>query len=65
MLTAYGTRVGLRNARKHIGWYLAAGGAAPGHLRDWRGRLCTSEDAASVLSGLRAFYHAAAQEMAA
>ena len=65
MLTAYGTRVGLRNARKHIGWYLAAGGAAPGHLRDWRRRLCTLEDAASVLSGLRGFYHAAAQEMAA
>ena len=49
----------------HAQRLIAAVVGAVGHLRDWRGRLCTSEDAASVLSGLRAFYHAAAQEMAA
>ena len=56
MLSAYGTGAGLRNARKHIGWYLAASGRAAAELRDWRRRLCTSEDAASVLAGLSAFY---------
>jgi nifR3 family TIM-barrel protein len=56
MLSAYGTRVGLRGARKHIGWYLAASGRAAAELADWRRRLCTSEDAASVLAGLRGFY---------
>jgi nifR3 family TIM-barrel protein len=48
--------VGLRNARKHIGWYLAASGRAPDAVKAWRRRLCTSEDAREVASGLAAFY---------
>jgi tRNA-dihydrouridine synthase B len=64
MLRAYGSGVGLRNARKHIGWYLAASGRAPEVVQTWRRRLCTSEDAASVLGGITAFYRLA-QEMAA
>jgi nifR3 family TIM-barrel protein len=64
MLTAYGRQLGLRNARKHIGWYLAASGRGGEGVRDWRRRLLTSEDAASVLSAMRAFYRDA-QEMAA
>jgi tRNA-dihydrouridine synthase B len=64
MLAAYGTRLGLRNARKHIGWYLAASGSAAKLVNDWRRRLLTSEDTAGVLGGMRAFYRDA-QEMAA
>jgi len=64
MLSAYGLGLGLRNARKHIGWYLAASGRAPELVQTWRRRLCTSDDVASVLGGLTAFYRVA-QEMAA
>ena len=64
MLSAYGLGVGLRNARKHIGWYLAATGRAPELVQTWRRRLCTLDDAASVLGGITAFYRVA-QEMAA
>ena len=64
MLGAYGSRLGLRNARKHIGWYLAASGRAASLVQDWRRRLLVLEDAAGVLGGLRAFYRDA-QEMAA
>jgi nifR3 family TIM-barrel protein len=64
MLAAYGAGVGLRNARKHIGWYLAASGRSPEVVGTWRRRLCTSDDVASVLGGLATFYRSA-QEMAA
>ena len=64
MLSAYGLGLGLRNARKHIGWYLAASGRAPELVQTWRRRLCTSDDAASVLGGITDFYRLA-QEMAA
>src|SRR5262245_43547553 len=64
MLSAYGLGLGLRNARKHIGWYLVASGRAPELVQTWRRRLCTSDDVASVLGGLTAFYRVA-QEMAA
>lgn len=64
MLSAYGLDLGLRNARKHIGWYLAASGRAPEVVQSWRRRLCTSDDAASVLGGITDFYRLA-QEMAA
>ena len=64
MLSAYGVRAGLRAARKHIGWYLAASGRQQPVVATWRRRLLTSEDAAGVLGGVRAFYRQA-QEMAA
>ena len=32
---------GLRNARKHIGWYLAASGRPADTVKAWRRRLCT------------------------
>ena len=56
--------LGLRNARKHIGWYLASSGRPAEAVKAWRRRLCTSEDAAEVLAGLRSFY-AQAEELAA
>lgn len=59
---------GLRNARKHIGWYLESAARTsrlgPDAVKAWRRRLCTSPDAAEVLAGLDSFY-AEAQEMAA
>jgi tRNA-dihydrouridine synthase B len=64
LLSAYGVSVGLRSARKHIGWYLAASGRQQPVVATWRRRLLTSEDAAGVLGGVRAFYRQA-QEMAA
>jgi tRNA-dihydrouridine synthase B len=56
MLEAEGPRVGLRNARKHIGWYLAASGRPAPTVGEWRRRLCTSEDPDFVRTGLARFY---------
>ena len=64
MLTAHGTRHGLRTARKHVGWYLASSGRPAETVATWRRRLCTCEDAGEVLGGLRSFYDQA-QVMAA
>jgi nifR3 family TIM-barrel protein len=47
---------GLRNARKHIGWYLASSSRPAEVVKDWRRRLCTSENARDVLAGLATFY---------
>src|SRR5471032_3050688 len=48
----YGLRIGLRHARKHLGWALevAAGyGRVPAAvLKDWRGRILTAEDPHAV-----------------
>jgi tRNA-dihydrouridine synthase B len=48
----YGLRVGLRHARKHLGWALdtaAHYGRVPAaKLKDWRQRILTSEEPASV-----------------
>jgi tRNA-dihydrouridine synthase len=46
----------LRNARKHIGWYLASSGQPAETVRAWRRRLCTSEDPREVRAGLDRFY---------
>ena len=64
MLAHHGTQHGLRNARKHIGWYLASSGRPADAVKAWRRRLCTSEDAREVLAGLQTFY-ARAEELAA
>ncbi len=64
MLVHHGRELGLRNARKHIGWYLASSGRAAETVKAWRRRLCTSEDAGAVLAGLGSFY-TEAEELAA
>jgi tRNA-dihydrouridine synthase B len=56
MLAYYGDFLGLRNARKHIGWYLASSGHRAETLKDWRRRLCTDTDPRRVLGLLKAFY---------
>lgn len=64
MLSHYGCAHGLRNARKHIGWYLEQSGLAVATVKSWRARLCQDEDASRVLDGVVAFYDQA-EELAA
>ena len=64
MLAHYGVHLGLRNARKHIGWYLETSGRSAETVKAWRRRLCTAEDARAVVAGLEAFY-AEPRELAA
>jgi tRNA-dihydrouridine synthase len=47
---------GLRHARKHVGWYLAASGRPVETVKAWRRQLCTSESPRDVLAGLATFY---------
>ncbi|MEI9902180.1 MAG: tRNA dihydrouridine synthase DusB [Hyphomicrobium sp.] len=56
MLAHYGEQLGLRNARKHIGWYLEKSGRALDTVKAWRRQLCTESNSARVLQGLSAFY---------
>jgi tRNA-dihydrouridine synthase len=48
----YGLRIGLRHARKHLGWGLEAAArcsrAPAATLKTWRARILTSEDPAGV-----------------
>ncbi|MEZ5844202.1 MAG: tRNA dihydrouridine synthase DusB [Hyphomicrobiaceae bacterium] len=56
MLAHYGTALGLRNARKHMAWYVEGEGLAAEAGKAWRRRLCTSDDAAAVLAMIDRFY---------
>lgn len=56
MLAHYGEQLGLRNARKHIGWYLEKSGRAIDAVKAWRRQLCTESNPGRVLQGLSAFY---------
>ena len=48
----YGLRIGLRHARKHLGWALDAAAATSGapaeKLKAWRGKILTSENPSGV-----------------
>lgn len=56
MFSHYGGTLGIKNARKHIGWYLTSGGASEPVMKAWRKRLCTEWDPSKVLAGLSEFY---------
>lgn len=56
MLEHYGAELGLRNARKHIGWYLVSSGRPEPVVKTWRRRLCTQDDPRAVLNDLEQFY---------
>ncbi len=56
MLSHYGAWLGLKNARKHVGWYLASSGADAATVKQARQRLCTEESAPKLLQGLAEFY---------
>jgi len=53
----YGVRVGLRHARKHLGWALDVAadfsGAPAERLKVWRGRILTAEDPQAVHRSLQ------------
>lgn len=69
MLVHYGTFLGLRNARKHVGWYLEQSGKSETVVKAWRRQLCTEEAGAGLLAELARFYResdsVAAREKAA
>ena len=65
MLHHYGRALGLKNSRKHIGWYLESAGLTGERLKAWRRRLCTDDDAARVLAGLADAYDDARNREAA
>ncbi|MBL8881424.1 MAG: tRNA dihydrouridine synthase DusB [Hyphomicrobium sp.] len=56
MLEHYGAELGLKNARKHIGWYLVSSGRPEPVVKTWRRRLCTQDDPRAVLNDLEQFY---------
>jgi nifR3 family TIM-barrel protein len=56
MLSHYGAFLGLKNARKHVGWYLETSGAAPEIVKTNRKILCTEGEPARLLAGLARFY---------
>lgn len=54
MLIAYGAQVGIRHARKHLGWYLDR--HAPGAAHDLRATVMTGVDPAKVMSALKEIF---------
>jgi tRNA-dihydrouridine synthase B len=60
MFSHYGGTLGIKNARKHIGWYLKSSGVAEPVMKSWRARLCTEWQPAAILSGLSEFYESVA-----
>jgi tRNA-dihydrouridine synthase len=58
MLALYGTESGLRQARKHLGWYLDR--HAPGTEAGLRSEILRSLDPASTVAGLRRAFLVAA-----
>ena len=63
MLETYGIGLGIRNARKHIGWYLESSGRPTGEVKRWRAMLCRSENPAEVERGLASFYDEATENI--
>ncbi|MEQ1651053.1 MAG: tRNA dihydrouridine synthase DusB [Hyphomicrobium sp.] len=56
MFSHYGGTLGIKNARKHIGWYLTSSGCPEATMKAWRRRLCTEWQPEKVLRGLAEFY---------
>jgi tRNA-dihydrouridine synthase B len=56
MLSHYGRNLGLRNARKHIGWYLETSGRPVAVAKGWRRLLCQDDDPDRVLVNFARFY---------
>ena len=57
MFSHYGGTLGIKNARKHIGWYLASSGCSEAEMKAWRRRLCTEWEPRKILDGLAEFYN--------
>jgi len=66
MLAHYGSLIGVKCARKHLGAYLdAAGDTFQIDVAKWRGLICRSTDANEVIELIDAFYEALELEQAA
>jgi len=69
MLAHHGLRIGLRHARKHLGWALDAAAATAGVafdlLKRWRGAVLATENPAEARAQLARAYDAFACEVAA
>ena len=69
MLAHHGLRIGLKHARKHLGWALDAAAATAGvaldTLKRWRGSVLTSETPADARVRLAQAYDAFACRAAA
>jgi tRNA-dihydrouridine synthase B len=69
MLAHHGLRIGLRHARKHLGWALDAAAATAGvafeQLKRWRSTVLTSENPSDARARLAQAYDAFACEAAA
>lgn len=70
MLIHYGKELGVRCARKHLGWYVEQIGdngvrLDPEDVKAWRRRLCQQDDATKVRVGIDDFYLYAADRIAA
>jgi nifR3 family TIM-barrel protein len=50
MLVFYGTENGLRNARKHLGWYVEDLISSPRKAKGWRIKLCREENSSRVVN---------------
>jgi nifR3 family TIM-barrel protein len=65
MLTHHGLRIGLKHARKHLGWALDAAAASAGialdTLKRWRGAVLTSDTPAEARARLAEAYDAFAE----
>lgn len=64
MLEHYGAHPGIRNARKHLGWYVEEILGQGDEAKDWRRRLFEEGDARQVHSRIAAFYDQQCQEVA-
>ena len=68
MLIHYGSAVGARHARKHLGWALDAAAETAGadneRLKTWRGRVLTADEPAQVRCHLAEAYTAFAESAA-
>ena len=56
MLVYYGTAQGLRNARKHVAWYLAQATQDLTEIKYWRQRLCTTDQPEQLFAGVNEFF---------
>ncbi len=55
-LSHYGRSSGVRNARKHLGWYVEAADMAIDTKKSWRNRLCREDNPDRVRAALAEFY---------
>lgn len=56
MLSHYGRHLGIRNARKHLGWMVERLVDDPDEVRSWRSRLCRETEPTVVAASINALY---------